>query len=220
MSGHPVVSVITGARRPRWRGHIHTWAFVLTVPGVIALLVLARDPTARFASAVFGLSLLAVYGVSAAYHRLARSDRAQRLMRRVDHAMIFVLIAGTYTPVCLLTLPGRWRTSLLAAVWGLTALGMAVKAWGTGWLMRASNSLYLIIGWLAVVALPVMLPVLSPAVLAFMIVGGVVYTIGAVLFYCRQPDLHPEVFGYHEVWHAMTVLAGASHFAMVALVVG
>ena len=168
---------------------------------------------------MFGLSLATVYGVSAAYHRLARTARAQRLMRRLDHSMIFVLIAGTYTPVCLLALPSGWRYPLLGLVWALAVFGVAIKTWGTDTILNAGNGLYLVMGWLALVAMPVMLRTLSLWVIGLMVLGGVLYTIGAVMFFFRRPRLRPDVFGYHEVWHAFTVLAGASHFAMVALVV-
>lgn len=215
----PAVSIISGTHRPRWRGRIHIGAFAVSIPAVAGLLVLSPDPRARIAAAAFGLSLIAVYGVSAAYHTLATTDRAQRIMRRADHSMIFVLIAGTYTPVCLLALPRSWSIPLLAAVWSLTAIGVGTKVLGTGRLMRASNGLYVVMGWLAIVALPVMLRTLRPSVLTLMVVGGVLYSIGAALFFLRRPDPHPEIFGYHEVWHTFTVLAGASHFAMVALVI-
>ena len=183
------------------------------------LLVMADRPSARAGAAIFGASFMAVFGVSGAYHRLARTARAQRLMRRLDHSMIFVLIAGTYTPVCLLALPRSWWVPLLAVVWSLAAVGIALKLWGSGRVMVVSNSLYLLIGWLALIALPSFLRTVPPAALLLMLLGGVLYTVGAVLFFLRRPDPNPVVFGYHEVWHTFTVLAAASHFGMVALVV-
>ncbi len=183
-------------------------------------LVTAADPVgARVGGLIFGLSLTALYGSSAAYHRLARTERTQRIMQRLDHSMIFVLIAGTYTPVCLVALPSAWAIPMLSVVWGLTALGIVTKVFGTAWILRISNSLYLVIGWVGVVAAPVLFKTVSPAVLALMVLGGVLYTIGAVVFYLERPDPNPAVFGYHEVWHSFTVLAGASHFGMVALLI-
>jgi hemolysin III len=219
VSDRPVLSIITGLPRPTWRGRIHTWAFWATLPAVAALILAVDRLGARIGTAIYGASLVSVYGVSAAYHRLARSDRAQRMMRRLDHSMIFVLIAGTYTPVCLAALPPVTAAPLLMVVWGLAALGVAGKVWGTEGVMRATNSLYLVIGWLAVVILPVLWRALPPAALALLVLGGGLYTAGAVLFYLRRPDPAPTVFGYHEVWHAFTVAAGLSHFVMVALVV-
>lgn len=217
---HPIISVVTGLPRPHWRGRIHAWAFFLAIPAVIVLLLIADRVSSRIGAAIFGASLVAVYGVSAAYHRLARTPRAQRIMQRLDHSMIFVLIAGTYTPVCLVALDSTWRLTMLAAVWGLAGLGIATKFWGSDLLVRASNSLYLIMGWLAILALPILIETLGPTAFSLMVLGGVLYTTGAVLFHLQRPDPNPAVFGYHEIWHTFTVLAGVSHFAMVAIVVG
>ena len=161
--------------------------------------------------------MAALYGSSAAYHRLARTERSQRIMQRLDHSMIFVLIAGTYTPVCLLALPSTWAVPMLVVVWGFTVIGVMTKVTGTDRIMRISNSLYIVIGWLGVIALPVLLRTISPAALILLMLGGVLYTVGAVIFFLKRPDPNPAVFGYHEVWHSFTVLAGVSHFGMVAL---
>lgn len=219
MPERPVQSVITGLPRPRWRGRIHAYAFWVAIPAGAWLLDLADAPRAQFGATLFAVSLVAVYGVSAAYHLLAHSEQAQRIMRRLDHSMIFVLIAGTYTPVCLLALPRQWSVPLLAAVWALTVFGIATKVWGTDWIMRASNALYPILGWLAIIALPGLLRYISGPTMALMLLGGLLYTIGALVFLFRRPDPFPETFGYHEIWHSFTVLAGMSHFAMVALIV-
>jgi hemolysin III len=213
------LSVITGLPRPAWRGRIHTWAFWLTLPAAAALVVAVDRLGARIGVAIYGISLASVYGVSASYHRLARTERAQRLMRRLDHSMIFVLIAGTYTPVCLTALPRAWSVPLLWAVWGLAVVGIGSKVLGSDVVVRASSALYILIGWLALVALPVLTRSLPPLALVFLVLGGALYTVGAVLFFLRRPDPAPLVFGYHEIWHAFTVAAGASHFAMVVLVV-
>ncbi len=195
---------------------MHAWAFWLTIPAGIGL-VLAAD-RGRAAVALYGLSLAAVYGVSAAYHRLAVTERAQRIMRRLDHSMIFVLIAGTYTPVSLVMLPPSQWQPLLGAVWGLAAVGIACKLWGTPRWLQASNVLYLVIGWLAVFVLPTLVRSVTLPALAAMVAGGLLYTAGAVIFLLRSPDPLPDHFGYHEVWHLFTVAAGACHFVMIALV--
>ena len=212
-----VFSAITGLPRPRWRGLIHTWAFWLTIPAVVVLVAVADPIGARVGVLIFGVSLAALYGSSAAYHRLARTERSQRIMQRLDHSMIFVLIAGTYTPVCLLALPSTWAVPMLVVVWGFTVIGVMTKVTGTDRIMRISNSLYIVIGWLGVIALPVLLRTISPAALILLMLGGVLYTVGAVIFFLKRPDPNPAVFGYHEVWHSFTVLAGVSHFGMVAL---
>jgi len=219
MGNRTVLSIASGLPRPRWRGRLHTWAFWATIPSVIILLTVVDQPLARIGVVVFGASKLTLYGVSASYHRLAQSERAQRIMRRLDHSMIFVLIAGTYTPVCLVVVPHPWRFPMLAVIWTMAAVGVGLKTLGRSGLMKWSNVLYITLGWLGVLALPVMIPNLSTAALVFMIVGGVLYTVGAFMFYRKSPDPSPLVFGYHEVWHAFTVMAGISHFAMVAMIV-
>lgn len=220
MSDTPaVLSIITGLPRPSWRGRIHAWAFWLTLPAVIILVVATDRLGARIGAAIYGTSLIAVYGVSASYHRLAHSRRAQRIMRKLDHSMIFVLIAGTYTPVCLAALPRPWGTALLSAVWSLAAIGIVTKVCGSDAVMKVGNSLYVVIGWLAVLALPILLQSVSTPAMILLVLGGVLYTLGAVIFALHRPDPFPAVFGYHEIWHAFTVAAGLSHFAMVAIVV-
>ncbi len=220
MSAQPVVSIATGLPRPAWRGRIHTWAFCLSIPAAIWLQQVADDrPQARLGAFVFGLSMVALYGVSAAYHRLARTEVAQRLMQRLDHSMIFVLIGGTYTPVCL-AVPSPYSILLLIVAWVMVILGVATKvSAGSRRVMRLSNALYPVIAWFAVLALPLFIRTVPGPPLILLIVGGVLYTVGAVLFMLRIPDPNPEVFGYHEIWHFFTVVAGVSHFAMVAMIV-
>ena len=183
------------------------------------LLLVTDHAAARVGVAIYGTSLALLFGVSAAYHRLARSPRAQRVMRRLDHSMIFVLIAGTYTPICLVALPSPWGVSILSTVWGLAGLGIGAKILGPDRVLKIASSLYLLLGWVALVALPVLLRSLTRLEMGLLVAGGVLYTVGAILFHRRRPDPNPAVFGYHEIWHSFTVMAGASHFAMVALVV-
>lgn len=215
----PIVSVASGLPRPRWRGWVHTWAFVITLPAVIALMLVAGNALARVSVGIYGVGLAAVFGVSASYHRLARSERAQHFMRRADHATVFVKIAATYTPVCLLALPRGWGISLLSAAWGIAVLGVGFKLFAPRRIISYASVLYLVIGWVALVGLPVIARSLTGTELVLLVVGGVVYTVGAVAFWLRVPDPLPTSFGYHEVWHAMTVVAAVAHFAMVWSVV-
>lgn len=216
----PVVALSTGLPRPLWRGRIHTWAFYLSVPATIWLLQAADSGDyARLGASVFGASLMALYGVSAAYHRLARRTITQQLMQRLDHSMIFLLIAGTYTPVCLAAFPSPYSRMLLVTIWVLAVGGIVTKVWATPRLLQVSNALYPILGWFAVLALPLFIRTVPGPPLALMVVGGLLYSIGALIFFFRFPDPKPDIFGYHEIWHFFTVLAGASHFAMVALIV-
>jgi hemolysin III len=204
---------------PRWRGRLHSWAFVCSVPAGVALVLLAERATARIAVAIYVVSLAALFGTSTAYHRLARSSTAKRRLRRLDHSMIYVLIAGTYTPLCVLALPAVWGIPVLAAVWGAATTGVVVKAADIKGLVGVANALYIILGWAVIVALPVLVASIPTSGLTLMVTGGIAYTVGAVVFLRRRPDPRPNVFGFHEVWHACTVIGAASHFAMVWLIV-
>jgi hemolysin III len=189
------------------------------MPAGVALVVLAERATARIAVAVYVVSLAALFGTSATYHRLARSPTAKRRLQRLDHSMIYVLIAGTYTPLCVLAFPPAWGVPLLVVVWGGAVLGVVVKATGIKSLVGLANALYIVLGWAAVIALPVLVTSVPPSGLALMLTGGLAYTVGAIVLLRRRPDPRPSVFGYHEVWHACTVLGAVSHFAMVWLIV-
>jgi hemolysin III len=197
---------------PRLRGRIHLGAVVVAVGGLVWLVALADGARELMAAAVYGTAAVACYSVSSTYHVFARSDRMRRVMQRLDHAMIFVLIAGTYTPVCLLGLTGTWGWSLLVAVWVGAAVGVALKVAGLERFRRLSAPLYLVLGWLAVVAAPQLIA--RPDLLGLAVAGGLVYTIGAVGFACRWPGRSARWFGYHEWWHVATVAAGACFFAM------
>lgn len=212
------VSIGTGLPRPDWRGRLHSWAFFASIPAAIALVLAATGALDRIAVGIYGVSLMAVFGVSAAYHRLAHSERAQRRMQRLDHSTIYLMIAGTYTPVCLIALPQQWGVPALIAVWVAAAVGIVLKVSGPPRLMRASNGFYPVLGWASLALIPVLVRHLSVWELWLLVAGGAIYSVGAVIFFRRRPDPSPTVFGYHEIWHACTVAAGVSHFAMVTLV--
>ena len=201
---------------PQWRGRLHTWAFFAALPLGVVLLVVAEPTAARVAVAVYVACLTAGFGVSAAYHRLARSPVARRRLRRLDHSLIFVVIAGTYTPLCVLALPGRWGVPLLVVVWAGAVAGVTLKNVRG---VDAANSLYLILGWAAVIASPAIIRHLPAGPLTLMLAGGLAYTIGAVVLFRRRPDPSPARFGYHEIWHGCTVAASGCHFAMITLLV-
>jgi hemolysin III len=200
---------------PTWRGRMHAWAFVCSLPAGLLLVLAAEHTAGRVATAIYVVSLAAMLGTSAAYHRLARSPKARRRLRRLDHSMIFVLIAGTYTPVCLLALPLAWGIPLLVVAWGLAALGIVCKAIGVERRVALVNALYIILGWAAIATLPAVITSMPPLGLVLLVVGGVAYTLGSVVLLRHRPDPRPSVFGYHEVWHACTLVGVVSHFAMV-----
>jgi hemolysin III len=184
----------------------------------VALVLFARDGGARATALVYAFSLTAVFGASAAYHRVAWSVAALRRMKRLDHSMIFVLIAGTYTPVCALVLRAPWSVVLLSVVWAGAAVGIVLKISRIDGLSVLSGTLYVVLGWLAVLALPQLVRTLPTPATILMLAGGILYTVGAIVLARRRPDPAPAVFGYHEVWHAFMVAAAACHYAMILLI--
>ncbi len=205
--------------RPSWRGRMHWWAFLIAIPAGMFLIVHADHARAKIAAAIYAATLLLVFGTSAAYHRLAHSYRARRIMQRIDHSMIYLLIAGTYAPICLVALPNRWGIPLLSVVGGLGVLGIVVKAAGSPRWQWLGYALYPIMGWCAIFAAPALGEYLTGWQLALVVGGGLAYTIGFPVLLLRRPDPWPKVFGYHEVWHGFTVLAATLHFCAVALLI-
>jgi hemolysin III len=200
------------------RGRLHQIAFFASLPLGGALVILAETAVARTASAVYALSVSGLYAASAAFHRIPWSPRAWPRMRRLDHSMIFVLIAGTYTPFCLLVLHPPWSTVVLAVVWGGAALGVALRLISNRF-DAVRQILYLTLGWLAVITLPFTIERLGPAALLLLLAGGIFYTLGAILFLRGVPRLKPEVFGYHEMWHAMVIGGTVCHYLLVLILV-
>lgn len=207
--------------KPRLRGRLHQVAFFVSIPAGLALVALARAATARAAAVVFAVTLTALYGVSAAYHRRNWSARAHRFMKHLDHSMIFVFIAGSYTPVTLLALRPAWGVTLLILAWSGAALGVLVTVLRLERWHGVGFAMYLLLGWLGAIATPQLVASLSPLELTLLVVGGVLYTVGAVVLARKRPDPNPKVFGYHEVWHTFVVGANVCHFLLVlSLVLG
>jgi hemolysin III len=206
--------------RPRLRGRLHQCAFVASIPAGIALVWSAHSLPARLAVLVYATSLAAMYGTSAALHRRHWSPRAWLRMDRLDRSMIYVLIAGSYTPVTLLALRPGWRVAFLELVWTVAAIGIALvlirtRVRGVG---VTRMVLYLGLGWMSLLILPELSRTLGAGKLLLGVVGGILYTVGALVLMRQRPDPNPRVFGYHEVWHACTVAAGACHYALIWLI--
>jgi hemolysin III len=204
--------------QPRWRGRLHLAAFALSVPAGVALCVVAGSSSARIAAAVYALTVSGVFGASAAFHMLARSPSARRRMSRLDRAMIYLQVAGTYTPVCLLALGRALAVAMLAIVWAGAAAGAGLVLW-RGNLPVLGPGLYMLLGWPSVLVLPFALDRVHALGVALLFAGGVIYTAGAVMLVRRWPDPNPAVFGYHEVWHVLTLVAGACHWTAIWLLV-
>jgi hemolysin III len=203
--------------RPRLRGVLHQWAFVVSLAAGVCLVLGAGSVRARVATAVYALSVAALFGTSALYHRVDwRTIGARRWMRRLDHTMIFVLIAGTYTPFGLLVLHGTVALVILIAVWSAALAGAVFKlVWidAPGWLAAA---LYISIGWIAVIALPDLVDRLGIGAVLALALGGILYSVGGVIYARRRPDPAPAVFGYHELFHLLVIAAAALQYAVVA----
>ena len=213
----PVFQHAIGKWRPSWRGRIHGVAVAVTIPAGVVLTLVTPSGLPRIAVLVYVLSLLALFSTSASYHLLTRSQRAQRTMRQLDHAMVYVLIAGTYTPVCLLALRRNIGVPFLIAIWLAAALGITLKI--TWRAHKTSGAMYLVIGWAALIILPWSYRMAGFTSLLLFALGGIVYTVGAILFYLQRPQLKPLVFGFHEVWHVFTVVAVALQFAGVGVLI-
>ncbi len=196
-------------------GLTHLVGGLLASVGLIVLLATAAragraDQLVAFG--IFGFSLIALYTASALYHLLPLSPAGVARLRRVDHISIFVLIAGTYTPFCLLALEGGWRVGVLGLIWGLALGGIVLKLlWmdAPRWL---SVALYLGMGWVALIAAPALFRAVPTGGMAWVLVGALVYSAGALVYWLRRPNPIPGVFGFHELWHLFVLAGSACHF--------
>jgi hemolysin III len=196
-------------------GLTHAVGGLLAFVGLIVLLATAASAgrVDQFvAFGIFGLSLIALYLASSLYHLLPLTPAGVAMLRKLDHMAIFVLIAGTYTPFCLLALDGRWRWGLLALVWSLALCGVSLKLFCMGAPRWLSVALYLGIGWVAVVAAPELLRVVPAGGMAWVLAGGLTYSAGALVYGLKRPNPVPGVFGFHEVWHLFVLAGSACHF--------
>jgi hemolysin III len=204
-------------QKPRLRGVSHQWAFFVSLAAGAALVLLANGSTATIAAGIYAFSLSALLGVSALYHRLNWQPTARRWMRRLDHTMIFVLIAGTYTPFALLVLHGDLARIVLIAVWVMAGAGTVLNLLWWNAPKRATAAVYISTGWVALLAIPQLWDGLGPVGFGLIILGGILYTAGAVVYARRRPDPRPAVFGYHEIFHLLVIAAAACDFAAIAI---
>ena len=216
----PTSSATLDLVKPRLRGVSHQWAFYVSLALGAALVVAAPAGEPRLAAAIYALSVAALFGTSALYHRITwASHAARRWMRRLDHSMIFFLIAGTYTPFALLVLHGELATVILVVVWAGALGGIFMKLVWIDAPKTLVAILYLALGWVAVAAFPTMLDELGITGTALVTVGGLLYTAGALVYAFQRPNPAPTVFGYHEVFHALVILAAALQYAVIAFYV-
>jgi hemolysin III len=194
----------------------HWVGAILALAGLVALLIVGWSTPAKIISLlIYGISLIAMFSASATYHMVRAKDKVLLILRKLDHSAIYLLIAGTYTPFCVNAFDGFWKWGMLSIIWSLAAIGIIVKIFyikAPRWL---NAGIYVVMGWLCVGAAGQMLAALPVWVFTWLIIGGVVYTLGAVVYITKFFNFFPGVFGFHEVWHIFVILAAAAHFVAV-----
>jgi hemolysin III len=205
--------------KPLLRGWLHLVCFFLAIPAAVLVVAVASSGPARLGAVVYAVGLVALFGVSGSYHRGRWSDAKRRLMQRLDHGTIFVMIAGSYTPLCLVALRGWVAVAMLVIAWSGAVLGFVLSFTGGRVTRIMRSTLYIVMGWASVLAAPQLVRHLTVAELALVATGGLLFTVGAVFLATRWPDPLPHVFGYHEVWHVLVVAAVVCHFVAIASLV-
>jgi hemolysin III len=203
--------------RPLLRGALHAGMAIAAPFLLVWLLIIADTPSAYVGASIFAATLCALYTTSATYHLGPWRGWARGLMKRLDHSMIFALIAGTYTPFCLIVLGTGWGVTMLAIVWTLAGLGILMTiAWphAPRWL---SVGLYMALGWVALIAAWEIPQLLTPIELSLLMLGGVLYSVGGLIYAMKWPDPSPRYFGYHEVFHVFVIAGSLVHFALIAI---
>ncbi|PPJ29005.1 hypothetical protein C5E45_17515 [Nocardia nova] len=212
----------TLAVKPRMRGWIHTYAVaVAAVAGAVLVAAAATvSATAGWSTLVYGVTVCGIFGISAIYHRVTwRSVRTRTRMKRADHSMIFLFIAGSYTPFALLGLPGRTGVTLLSVVWAGAVAGVALKVLWPAAPRWVGVPLYLLLGWAIVPVAATLTHNVGVTPMVLLLIGGIAYSVGAILYAAKWPNPWPEVFGHHEFFHAATVFAALCHYVAIWLVV-
>ena len=217
---HLPLSEITNSEddvKPSWRGWIHTGVLPIAVAGGVVLVVLADGLPAKVAAAIFFASSILLFGTSAIYHRFNWKPKAKKALKRFDHANIFLLIAGSYTPITLLALPQEKGLLLIIAIWATALLGIGFRVFWLGAPRWLYVIIYIVMGWAAVVYLPDFINV-NLAMMVLILAGGLMYTLGAVFYALKKPNPVPGHFGFHEIFHSFTVLAFLCHWSAVLII--
>jgi len=215
-AAHAKDAAVAVAVKPRLRGHVHQWAFFVSLALGVALVGFASGERARVAVLIYAFSLSGLLGTSALYHRVTWAPAARRRMRQLDHSMIFVLIAGTVTPIALLAVHGAMTTWLLCIVWGGAVAGIIMNLVWLNHPKWVSSLIYSLVGLTGAVAIGSLLGSVGVIAVLGIALGGAFYLAGAVIYAIQRPNPVPTVFGYHEVFHVLVVVAAAVHFAVIA----
>ena len=206
-------------QRPALRGMFHVCGVIAATLGAPLLLLIANSPRAYVGGAIFAASLILLYGTSASYHRITWTPLFRAIISRLDHSMVLVLIAGTYTPFCLIVLNTAWGISMLSVIWGVAGAGILMNlVWPASprWLRV---TFYVVLGWLGLISAWELAAWFTASPLLLLILGGAVYTLGGVVYAIRKPNPWPRVFGYHEIFHLLVVLGSTLHYSLVAIYV-
>jgi len=204
--------------REPFNGLSHLGGAIAAFVGQVALLIAGWSGTAKVVSVVvYGLSLIAMFSASAAYHMAKVKPATLKILRKLDHSAIFLLIAGTYTPFCINAFTGFFRWGLLALIWAIAFGGILVKVFYVNAPRWLNAVMYVIMGWLCIMAAPQMRSVLPVSTIVWLIIGGVTYTLGAVVYATKIFNFAPGKFGFHEVWHIFVLLGALAHFISVML---
>lgn len=215
-TGNPLSASGPSREKPLLRGWFHAFAAAAAAAVSVVMLLGTLDDPIRFISLlVFGLSMVELYTVSAIYHIGWWGGRRRKVLRAIDHANIFVLIAGTYTPICVNVLSGWIRVGVLVLIWVLALAGVASAVFTLKLPRWGSTALYIVMGWVALLPSPVLVAALPLMAIGLLVGGGVLYTVGAVAYALRRPNPFPRVFGYHEVFHLFVIAGGAAFVAMI-----
>ena len=196
-------------------GLTHLLGALASVVGLIVLIILSikqRSPWHITAFSVFGASLILLYTASSVYHLTPGSEKIVKILRRIDHSMIYVLIAGSYTPICLIALRGVWGWSIFGTIWGLALIGIVVKNFWFNAPRWLSTSFYLLMGWLAVIAVYPMSKVIPTGGMLWLFVGGIAYTVGGIIYGTKWPNIKFKHFGFHEIFHLFTLAGSFCHY--------
>lgn len=201
-------------------GLMHLAAAVLALFGLVDLLILGHDSLVKVITLlIYGCSLVLMFSSSAAYHLVDLRPRVMLVLRKLDHSAIYVLIAGTYTPICLHFFSGFWAWGMLAIIWSLALIGVLVKLFTIKAPRGFTAGIYLVMGWLALMGIREILRLMPVGALVWLFLGGVFFTLGALVYISQKPDFFPGVFGFHEVWHIFVILGCLSHFILMAVYV-
>ncbi|MDM7830748.1 PAQR family membrane homeostasis protein TrhA [Cellulomonas edaphi] len=210
------VEKVVDAVKPHLRGWIHAGVAPLVLVASIVLVVRSPTPAAKWSTAVFGLSAVMLFGTSAIYHRGRWSPRVSAILRRLDHTNIFLIIAGTYTPLAVLLLPAATARTLLIIVWSGALVGLLARVFWLGAPRWVYVPVYVALGWVAVAFLPQFYRAGGAAIMWLVIAGGLAYTLGAVVYGLKRPNPSPRWFGFHEIFHALTVVGFTCHYVAVS----